>query len=261
MSRSKKSCGFTMIEILTVLVMLGILSAVGSDFVVRMIDGYRQTELLAELTGRGRLTLEQMARYLRQAVPNSLRLSADNRCVEFLPLYGGANYLSPLADAENGAAAVTSIVTSPFVTGTGAAAHAVVAPLTPAELYTIASPSSRASVANATSTAVTLSSAHVFNRNSNLKRIFLADDPKRFCLVGTDLMLVEGYGLDTGALSTLSPGGTSSPLATGISSAGSAFELSPGSEDRNAVLQVSLTFTERGTSVALSQRIFVRNVP
>lgn len=263
-NRNCRQAGFTLIELIAVLIVLGIVTALGSSFLVTSVDSYRQMQVKHRLVGKGRLALEQMTRYLRSSVPGSVRVSASGDCIEFLPTVGGGNYIGELADDSNGAAPTTSISTAPIGTDLGSAIYVVVGALNASEIYTLAQPSARANVGSLGAqpyTAIPLQSGHRFVRNSNYKRLYLADNPRRFCISGTNLVAYEAYGLGTASLNDSNPGGASLLLANSVAPQGNAFSLSGGSEDRNAVISVSLTFSEASVSIDLNQKILVRNVP
>lgn len=125
----KTHSGFTLIELITVIVVLSIVGAIGSSFLITTMNNYNDVQEKNKMINKGRLVLEQMTRQLRGAVPNSLRVSPSGNCIEFLPIVGGANYLTELPDDQNGAPEVSSVATSPFVLGLGTARHAIVGAL------------------------------------------------------------------------------------------------------------------------------------
>ncbi len=256
--------GFTLIELVAVLVMLGIVASIGSRFLVSSVESYRDAQVRNRLNIKGRVAIEQITRYLRGAVPHSVRVSASGNCVESLPAVAGAFYVGQVSDSTNGAAATSELTTSVFSLDSGTALHAIIGPASAAEIYTGASPAARVgidSIAGSPTPGIQFTLPHTFVRNSLNQRVFVADDPLRICLRGNNLVLHEGYGLDTGALNDVAPGGVSSVMATGVSTASQAFVLSAGSEDRAASLAVSLRFQEGEDIASMNQTVFIRNVP
>ncbi len=264
MKRLRKQGGFTLIETISVLVILGVLAAVGSHFLVTTVDAYSLAEKRAKLLVRGRASIEQMTRQLRLAVPNSLRVSPSGACVEFLPLVAGGNYLNALPDSENSAPASASIATAPIISGLGSANHVIVGGLSANEIYSGASPSARVGFGafnGAPATQITLASSHRFIRNSPTRRVFVSDNPKRFCVQASSLLEYSNYGLDAGSLDDSNPGGVTTLMALNVSAAGNAFILSPGSEDRNASIAIALNYSSGDEVITLNQTVLVRNVP
>jgi MSHA biogenesis protein MshO len=89
--------GFTLIEVIVSIVILGILSAVVALFIRAPILGYRDAVDRAEITDQADLALRRMARDLRLALPNSVRVATDangNTVLEFLQTRTGGRYLS-----------------------------------------------------------------------------------------------------------------------------------------------------------------------
>ncbi len=257
--------GFTLIELITVLVILGLVASIGTGFIVSIVDSYDTTQQRSKLINRGRLVVEQMTRQIRIALPNSVRVSPSGNCVEFLPIVAGTTYLGALPDSGNFAASVSSVATAPFNLGIGSVNHVSVGALVTTEIYATGSPNGRvgagALVGGPPYTTINFSSSHVFDRNSINQRIFLADDPLRFCLIGSTLYQYSNYGLLTAALSDLDPGGDVSVMGEDVGTGTQAFLLSQGSENLNTSLDVSLDFSNGSNQITLNQQILVRNVP
>ncbi len=261
-----RHAGFTLIELIAVLVILGIVAGIGSKFLVSTVDSYDAVQKRSKLVNKGRLVIEQITRQIRLALPNSVRVSGTGNCVEFMPVVAGTNYLSAVPDAQNGVAATTTINTAPFTLGLGSANHVAVGALDNTEVYATGSPNARVGLASLVGagpyTGVNLSSSHRFIRNSVSERIFIADDPIRFCLIGTTLLQYSGYGLLTTALTDSAPGsGATTVMAEAIGTSVQAFTLSPGTEDVNTALSVSLNFSQNDQQATFTQDILVRNVP
>lgn len=255
--------GFTLIELIAVMVVLGIVGSLSTQFIVTAVDSYREAQLRQRLLAKGRTSIEQMTRYVRSAVPNSLRVSASGQCVEFMPTVGGAFYEEQVADAENGAPLTSNISVSPFTLGLGSAEHAIIGGLSNDEIYTISSPAARTNIDSLVVgplATIGFELPHQFVRNSLNKRVYVADDPMRFCIASGDLVLHEAYGLVL-TLGDASPGGDTSTMATDLLADGTGFVLSASTEDRNSALDINLTFFEGSIRVSLNQTVFIRNVP
>ncbi|MBK8186198.1 MAG: type II secretion system protein [Cellvibrio sp.] len=85
-----------MIELITVVVILGIISSIGVSFAVKTSQSYQQTQARAKLTMHARQALERMSRQLRSALPYSIRVVNSGQCIEFTPIASGGFYLNPL---------------------------------------------------------------------------------------------------------------------------------------------------------------------
>jgi MSHA biogenesis protein MshO len=89
--------GFTLIEVIVSIIVIGILSAIVAVFIRAPILDYRDTVDRAEVTDQADLALRRIARDLRLALPNSVRIGTDgagNTVMEFLQTKTGGRYLS-----------------------------------------------------------------------------------------------------------------------------------------------------------------------
>lgn len=260
----KKTLGFTLVELIAVMVVLSIIGALGSSFLIKTLDMYNNTSEKAALISRGRVSIEQMTRYLRNAVPNSARISSSGKCIEFLPAIAGGNYLNELPDAVNSAAAISSTTTSAFYITTGTARYFIAAPLAASDIYTTTAVSAKASISSLSGTpytTVNFSSSTTFIRNSVSKRFFIADYPIRFCIANGELLRYSNYGFSNASLNDSDPGGGSDIMADAITTANSSFAVSAASEDINTRITLVLALNKGKTSVTLTHQVVVRNVP
>lgn len=89
-----KQGGFTLIEAIIVIVLLGILGAIVAVFIRMPVQGYVDSVARAELSDAADLALRRMARDLRLALPNSIRVNGAKNSIEFLLTKTGGRYLS-----------------------------------------------------------------------------------------------------------------------------------------------------------------------
>lgn len=257
---AKKSQGFTLVELITVIIILSIVAALGSSFVVQTQEAYYQTQARAKLINKSRQAIERMTRQLRAAVPYSWRLTNSNNCVEFLPIAGGGNYLNAVPTPDNGITptALTDVIaTAPHAQDLGAASAlnwVVIGAMASNEIY---GGNASAPLASDSTLSVAVSGGHQWIRNSINQRFYLADNPQAFCLVGTELRF---YNNQTITDSNVDLSDSHQLLALQVSGA-TPFVISGGSESRNVLLTINLTFTERSESVGFSQEVSLRNVP
>ena len=86
--RAARVGGFTLIELVVVITVMGILSIGAVSFITDASDGYANTVRRTELGSTMRLAAERVTRELRNALPNSVRVSGN--CLEFIPVEGGS---------------------------------------------------------------------------------------------------------------------------------------------------------------------------
>jgi len=254
--------GFTLIELMVVIVILAVVATAGTQFIVSTIQSYNQTQTRSKLINTGRQAIERVTRQLRGALPYSLRLTNTNACIEFLPIAGGGNYLADLPDTDNGAPAAISFATATHAVDFGTAEYVSVGSLASTEVYG-AGPVSLATLDVDAPALVTLTAAKSWQRNSINRRFYLVDNPQAFCVQSGELRFYQN--LDVTAASV--PGLAGACVETGCSvlaqniSGAADFQLSAGTEDRNTKVTVGLSFVEGGETVTLSQGVLIRNVP
>lgn len=91
---TSRARGFTLIEAILVIVIIGIIGAIVAVFIRAPVQGYVDTAARAAATDEADLALRRIARDLRLALPNSVRVSDDGSAVEFLLTRTGGRYLT-----------------------------------------------------------------------------------------------------------------------------------------------------------------------
>ena len=95
LQRRLRARGFTLVEAVLVIVIIGVLAGIVAVFIRAPILGYRDSIDRAEITDQADLALRRIARDVRLALPNSVRVSANRDALEFLQTRSGGRYLSP----------------------------------------------------------------------------------------------------------------------------------------------------------------------
>jgi MSHA biogenesis protein MshO len=99
--------GFTLVELIMVIVIMGVIGGMVSVFMRSPIDAYVDSARRAALTDVADTAVRRMARDIRKALPNSLRQSiapaaANNQCIEFIPTMSGGRYRAEQNGAGGG---------------------------------------------------------------------------------------------------------------------------------------------------------------
>jgi MSHA biogenesis protein MshO len=108
----KTNRGFTLIELITVIIVLGVVSVGISGFIRTGVEIYSDVTERDQLLGDSRFFVERINRELRMAIPNSARVTANSsgtiQCVEFVPSEWVSFYtsLSVLPDTSTEATVV-----------------------------------------------------------------------------------------------------------------------------------------------------------
>lgn len=248
--------GFTLIELITVIVILSIIATIGTGFVVKTTESYQRTQTRALLVNTARQALERMTRQLRGALPYSVRITNGGNCAEFMPIAAGGNYLIAVPDQENGVATKNTVSVAPFTVDFGTARFVSIGAMQASEIYG-ASPASLAGYSNASAGTLTLAGTKRWQRNSINKRFYILDNPQAFCVVGTELRFYQNINVLDPAINVA---GAFDVIARNVA-ATTPFVLQNGSENRNTRIDVSLNFTSGGETINFTQGVFIRNVP
>lgn len=94
--------GFTLVEAIVAIVIVGIIGAIVAVFIRAPIQGYADSVARAETSDEADLALRRMAREIRLALPNSVRVSDSGDTIEFLLTKTGGRYLAAEDNATSG---------------------------------------------------------------------------------------------------------------------------------------------------------------
>jgi MSHA biogenesis protein MshO len=90
-----KQIGFTLVEMIVVIVITGIIGGMVAIFIKAPVQGYVDSSRRAEMTDIADTALRRLSRDIRTAVPNSVRVlnpAGTNIYIEFLPTRDGGRY-------------------------------------------------------------------------------------------------------------------------------------------------------------------------
>lgn len=89
-----RAAGFTLVEVIITIVVLGIVGTMMAVFIQAPVRGYADTVARAEMVDLADTVLRRLTRDLRIALPNSVRVSPDGRTIEMLLTRTGGRYLN-----------------------------------------------------------------------------------------------------------------------------------------------------------------------
>lgn len=256
---AKKQSGFTLVELVTVIVILGILAVGMSNFLQFGSRIFTETSARDQLVSSARFAIERLNREVRHAVPNSAKVdNASGNCLSFFPTIASTIYndipVSPEADSN-------TITIIPFDDSDIALAnHVIVYPLMASDFTPSANTKFHAFNLPIDKTVtpweLSFSSPVTFATDSPTQRIFFYGNEVSYCVVGTQLIRTSG--------------GNSSLMADDIlnyynANNVAAFKVTEASQTRNATIQIRLLFgvngEESGEQVTFNNEIQVPNVP
>lgn len=269
--------GFTLIELVVVIVVLAIASLISISFVNYATAGYIAQARRAALVDDTTLVLSRMARDVRAALPNSVRVDPTSHAIEMLNVYRGGRYRSAPGPSHSGGNAflqfnnadtdfnlllpITSAATLPAndrlviynVGVPGANAYAGTDIVTPAATQITLS-------ADGNETHIHLSPGFRFKYPSPAQRVYIIDGPVSYVcnLDAGTLTRYSGYPINPDQSTAIAA--SFGALATQDVS-GCNFSYSPGTAQRAGVATLSLTLTRDGESVHLLEQVHVNNAP
>ena len=274
----RHAAGFTLIEAVMVIAITGAIAAVAGRFIVQPVQGYLATTARANLADTADNALRTMARDLRSALANSVRVTPDQLSLELIPTTSAALYQTE----GTGALVFGSVATSFNVVGPGltlAAGQDLVfynlGPLVDeSNAYAPNSSAAQQATSNRRSATSTGTVTTVgFSSAAGLPvaafappyRVFAVSQPITYrcdTSAGT-LTRITGYGFQSSQPNPPS-GGSSALLAHGVSGCTFSYDASPIAARAGLVnLQLQLsTTTHAGTeTLALQHAVHVNNLP
>lgn len=92
--KPSRQLGFTLVELITVVILVGILAALGGMLIATPVQSFVDTSRRAELVDIADNALQRISREVRNAVPNSVRVtsSGSRTALEFLNAAAGGRY-------------------------------------------------------------------------------------------------------------------------------------------------------------------------
>jgi MSHA biogenesis protein MshO len=113
--------GFTLVELIVVMVLMGILAGSFTVFFKPAVDAFFDARRRADMTDAADTALRKMAQDIRRAVPNSLNLieplydaTHAVACFQIVPTIGGGRYRTDIDTADAAAVALNDSSTSPY---------------------------------------------------------------------------------------------------------------------------------------------------
>jgi MSHA biogenesis protein MshO len=277
--RMSSSAGFTLIELVVTIVIIGILSALGGMFISQQVGGYVDLERRTELVDQAETSLRRMQRDVRAALPNSVRTFDDGKGIELLHVVDGGRYRDSAGATGDDILDFTKADSSFEVLGglqhsdeVESGFRVVVYNLTADESDDIANAYSddNAGIINDggiidddPTNIINLDPAKEFPLSSPYQRFFIVDEAVSYRIVDTELRRYSGYTIDN----TPGPdiGEFGDLVAEHLVSADSSFSYESGNASRSGLVTIQLaledTVRAEGERITLLHQVHVDNAP
>lgn len=270
--------GFTLVELILVILVLGIVSTSVTSFISYGARTYQDVSGRDKQISDSRFVIERITREIRNAVPNSVRVSGDGTCVEFIPILASSSYVDipVLPDAPSDTLTLVSSDEVFDQTDT----KIVVYPLTPNDIYIdggltdgklfdistynfidIAADLSTNSGAYQ-QLELTLDNSVLFDDDSPTQRYFIISDSVAYCQnANGNLLRYQGHDFTVSQANQTNP-----PTGTGVLMAERQSTLAPFSLQsptlvRSAIVVMDFSFTYDDEILRQVNEVNIANVP
>lgn len=270
----KKQQGFTLIELVVVVILLGITSVGIAQVLSLATQNYVNSAERDQLINSARFAIERLNREIKEALPNSVRNFnvANTNCIEFVPIVGSSHYLDITNDATNQFTIIElDDIDGESATCTSSCGNVAIYTLSNNDVYVAPSQLSGqlfsvdtiATSATDNVWQVTLNNTVSIDVLSPTERVFFVEQPVRYCESNKQLFRISGYDIGIGLTDSVIPSGATAILmAENIND--SSFNIQSALLTRNAVVSINLTFQSSIDSselIPFSYEIALLNTP
>ena len=293
--RPNPSDGFTLTEMIIVLVIVGIVATMAGAFITRPMEGYIALSRRAELVDAADSALRRVARDIRQSLPNSIRVDygGDGTCdngdaaIEMLNTVDAAVYRAypPPGDPDKRLAFdsaddafnvydhfrnITTLSSTDHFLAINSVNNTEVYQ-TNSAVRTPDGTTIQVAADGSDEDRVTLSPAFQFDAfggdeppelddSIQGRRVYLVDGPVQYRCSGGALQRYQGNGYGITPSQGV-PGITPSKVADHVDCSATRFCYDPGSAQRAGLATLEIRIADEGETVTLLHQVHVVNVP
>lgn len=255
--------GFTLVEMVVVIVVIGVLGAMTTDIITLPVKGYLELSRRTALTNNAEMALRRMQRDIRQALPNSVRITGSGKVIEMLRTTDGGRYRKSLTYAGTGDILDFS-TTDTSLDIIGALQTTPSGKLVVNNTGVIGGNDAYAGhnitdITSASTTQINFT-AKQFPSESQNQLFFIVDKPVTYLCdtVNKQLLRYEDYSI--ASTQPNPPSGTAYVQVNNVSSC--LFTYSSGSSSRSGLVTLTLTLTDSaGENARLFHQVHVDNTP
>lgn len=268
--------GFTLVEMVTVILILGILVVGVSSFIIFGTRIFVESSSVDQVLSQSRFAVERMTRELRSALPSSVRVNSDSltyQCVEFVPIEASTTYLS-MPIAPNAAATTGAVILDSGASTIRINQYAWIYPLVDADVYNSARQKRTQIKTIATSgnqVTLTFMASTRFAEASPRQRIYFGSAPVSYCFekaaASNELILQRytGYQFNNSQPRPIDMGAgvlmAQNIVNSFTNSSDLPMTLTPSTLVNNAMVHLQPRFTVNGETFQYRHQVQVINVP
>ena len=267
----KKNKGFSLVELVTVIIVVGILSAGVTKFIQFGTQIFVDTSSRDELLSSARFLIERLNRELRTALPNSARTKEGGgfQCLEYTPITVSTIYIDIPVAPENASDELEVIKfdnnASRYNTGLRVAVYTLTSNdvyVATNKVYDLDDDATKDTRVGDVWT-VTLDSAITFAADSPSKRLYFIESAISYCIEGTQMFRYQNYAGYVGDLPNMASPAKKMLMADNIYKVDGEFPFSvaAATQYRNSTVLAKLKFSLNNEDIYFNNEIQVPNVP
>lgn len=280
--QSLKERGFTLVEMIVVIVITGIIYGMVAVFLKAPVQQYVDVARRADMTDTADTALRRIGRDVRLALPNSVRVSPDGRFIEFLPTKGGGRYRADVGSVTAGCGSLALDVLDFAAADTCLEVLGRMPPVAINDeivVYNLGIPGAdayagftlathnRRVVSAAGAATISITSANALPFDSPGNRFHVVTTPVSYVCDGTTSTLwrYSGYAIQAAQPSTVAAlnglANVQSAKLANNASCSFTYDALVAASQRAGLVTMSLAITEGGETVNLYGATHVSNVP
>lgn len=254
--------GFTLVEMVVVTVITGIIGGMVAMFIRAPVQGYVDSARRAEMTDIADTALRRIARDLRLALPNSVRVSGTNT-IDFLSTSGGGRYRAGVGGTNNALDFSAADISFEVI-----GAMPVLAASDQIVVYDLGIPGAdaylndnRATYSSSAGGVIIFAAGKKFPFESPAQRFQVVHEQVRYICDTATGNLTRYWGFPIATPSAGVPaGGSSALMASNVSGCSFNYDSNVVAQ-RHGLVTMNLSITESGETVTLYSATHVSNVP
>ena len=272
---NRAQAGFTLVELIMVIVITGIIAGMVAIFIRQPVDAYFDSARRASLTDVADTAARRIARDLQGALPNSIRVGGGRAFLEYVPIHDAGRYRAAAGTAatddplnfDDGSDSRFDVLGPPVTVLAGDSLVVYNLGIAGANVYETPLTSRRLATAGAGLSQVSFTSTgSPLPFSSSGSRFQIVGRPVSYaCDLATGtLWRYSGYDFQAAQPVTLTTlnglaGAVRAALATNVTAC--TFDYGAGVLQRYGLVSISLTVAQSGETVNLQNQVNVDNVP